>query len=167
MDKYIKTLLLSDSLYLTGFRLFDRKQMEKDKAKSDKRRLLGFEKSKTQPVQESREQQQSVASSPLRTTSQKDHLKQYSTQKSTPKPVSKAPKSLMLSSQTPNLQQQLWLKDLVPIDGASAAGGGGPTTVMHVSEQGYLQTNEASDLEMLAQFEEEQERRGHFDLIFP
>lgn len=25
MDKYIKTLLLSDSLYLTGFRIFDRK----------------------------------------------------------------------------------------------------------------------------------------------
>ena len=32
MDKYIKTLLLSDSLYLTGFHLFDRKQLEKDKA---------------------------------------------------------------------------------------------------------------------------------------
>ena len=29
MDKYIKTLLLSDSLYLTGFRLFDRKILEK------------------------------------------------------------------------------------------------------------------------------------------
>jgi tubulin polyglutamylase TTLL4 len=25
MDKYIKTLLLSDTLYLTGFRMFDRK----------------------------------------------------------------------------------------------------------------------------------------------
>ncbi len=36
MDKYIKTLLLSDSLYLTGFHLFDRKQLEKDKAKQDK-----------------------------------------------------------------------------------------------------------------------------------
>jgi len=44
MDKYIKTMLLSDSLYLTGFRIFDRKQMEKDKAKSDKLRLLGLEK---------------------------------------------------------------------------------------------------------------------------
>jgi tubulin polyglutamylase TTLL4 len=36
MDKYIKTLLLSDSLFLTGFHLFDRKQLEKDKAKQDK-----------------------------------------------------------------------------------------------------------------------------------
>jgi len=30
-----------------------------------------------------------------------------------------------------------------------------------------LQTNETTDLEMLVQFEEEQERIGHFDLIFP
>ena len=29
MDKYIKTLLLSDSLYLKGFHLFDRKEIEK------------------------------------------------------------------------------------------------------------------------------------------
>lgn len=28
MDKAIKTLLLSDSLYLVGFRLFDRKKLE-------------------------------------------------------------------------------------------------------------------------------------------
>lgn len=36
MDKYIKTLLLSDSFYLAGFHMFDRKQLEKDKAKVDK-----------------------------------------------------------------------------------------------------------------------------------
>ena len=29
MDKYIKTLLLSDSFYLTGVRMFDRKMLEK------------------------------------------------------------------------------------------------------------------------------------------
>jgi tubulin polyglutamylase TTLL4 len=45
MDKYIKTLLLSDTFYLVGFRLFDRKQLEKEKAKIDKQRLLGFESS--------------------------------------------------------------------------------------------------------------------------
>ena len=33
MDKYIKTLLLSDSFYLAGFNLFDRKLIEKIKAK--------------------------------------------------------------------------------------------------------------------------------------
>lgn len=43
MDKYIKTLLLSDSLYLTGFRIFDRKQLEKSKATLNKQRLLGFD----------------------------------------------------------------------------------------------------------------------------
>jgi tubulin polyglutamylase TTLL4 len=36
MDKYIKTLLLSDALYLTGFNLYDRKELEKSKAKTDK-----------------------------------------------------------------------------------------------------------------------------------
>jgi tubulin polyglutamylase TTLL4 len=51
MDKYIKTMLLSDSLYLTGFRMFDRKQMEKDKAKNDKKRLLGLEKQSTRSSQ--------------------------------------------------------------------------------------------------------------------
>jgi tubulin polyglutamylase TTLL4 len=45
MDKYIKTLLLSDSFYLTGFHIFDRKQLEKEKAKTDKHRLLGFDSS--------------------------------------------------------------------------------------------------------------------------
>jgi len=29
MDKYIKTLLLSDSFYLAGFRMFDRRELEK------------------------------------------------------------------------------------------------------------------------------------------
>ena len=43
MDKQIKTLLLSDSLYLVGFNLLDRKQLEIDKAQSEKQRLLGFD----------------------------------------------------------------------------------------------------------------------------
>lgn len=43
LDKQIKTLLLSDSLYLVGFRLIDRKQQEVEKAKQHKQRLLGFE----------------------------------------------------------------------------------------------------------------------------
>lgn len=46
MDKYIKTLLISDSLYLTGMNLFDRKMLEKKKALQDKQRLLGFDSSK-------------------------------------------------------------------------------------------------------------------------
>lgn len=36
MDKHIKTLLLSDSLYLVGFKLFDRKKLDLEKAKIDK-----------------------------------------------------------------------------------------------------------------------------------
>lgn len=36
LDKYIKTLLLSDSLHLTGFRIFDRKILEKNKANQNK-----------------------------------------------------------------------------------------------------------------------------------
>jgi hypothetical protein len=52
MDKYIKTLLLSDSFYLTGFHLFDRKQIEKDKAKIEKQRLLGFESGSKQSADE-------------------------------------------------------------------------------------------------------------------
>lgn len=46
LDKQIKTLLLSDSLYLTGFRIFNRKQLEIEKAKVDKQRLLGFDSKK-------------------------------------------------------------------------------------------------------------------------
>jgi tubulin polyglutamylase TTLL4 len=42
-DKQVKTLLLSDSLYLAGFNLYDRKIFEKDKAKTEKNRFLGFE----------------------------------------------------------------------------------------------------------------------------
>ena len=36
LDKQIKTRLLSDTLYLVGFRLIDRKQQELDKAKQNK-----------------------------------------------------------------------------------------------------------------------------------
>ena len=46
MDKQIKTLLLSDSLYLVGFRLLDRKKLEMDKAMTEKQRLLGFDPKK-------------------------------------------------------------------------------------------------------------------------
>jgi len=46
MDKYIKTLLLSDTLYLCGLKMFDRKILEKQKALQDKQRLLGFDSSK-------------------------------------------------------------------------------------------------------------------------
>ena len=47
MDKYIKTLLLSDSFYLCGLQMFDRKMLEKQKALIDKQRLLGFDSSKS------------------------------------------------------------------------------------------------------------------------
>jgi len=43
LDKQIKTMLLSDTLYLIGFKLIDRKKLEMDKAQRDKDRLLGFE----------------------------------------------------------------------------------------------------------------------------
>ena len=43
LDKQIKTSLLSDTLYLIGFRLIDRKQQELEKAKQNKQRLLGFD----------------------------------------------------------------------------------------------------------------------------
>ena len=46
LDKQIKTMLLSDSLYLIGFHLLDRKKLEQDRAKQDKERLLGFESRK-------------------------------------------------------------------------------------------------------------------------
>ena len=46
-DKIVKTKLLSDSLYLIGFRLIDRKMIEQEKAKQTKQRLLGFESQKT------------------------------------------------------------------------------------------------------------------------
>ena len=46
MDKQIKTLLLSDSLYLIGFHLIDRKKLEMEKAMNDKQRLLGFDPKK-------------------------------------------------------------------------------------------------------------------------
>ena len=47
LDKQIKTMLLSDSLYMLGFKLIDRKKIEQDKAKQDKERLLGFESHKS------------------------------------------------------------------------------------------------------------------------
>lgn len=46
MDKYIKTLLISDSLFLSGMKLFDRKMLENKKKMMDKQRLLGFDSSK-------------------------------------------------------------------------------------------------------------------------
>ena len=46
-DKIVKTKLLSDSLYLIGFRLIDRKLLEMEKAKQTKQRLLGFESQKS------------------------------------------------------------------------------------------------------------------------
>jgi hypothetical protein len=61
--------------------------------------------------------------------------------------------------------QTLWLKDLEALDGSVPSGGGGTTNVMS-TEQGYLICTD-NDLEVLVTFEEERERRGHFDMIFP
>jgi hypothetical protein len=46
----------------------------------------------------------------------------------------------------------------------TGSGFGGGRGLM--SEPSYIQTTEA-DMEMLADFEEEQQRRGHFTLLFP
>ena len=43
LDKQIKTRLLSDTFYLIGFRLIDRKKEEMEKAKQTKNRLFGFD----------------------------------------------------------------------------------------------------------------------------
>jgi len=39
-------MLLCDTLHMVGFRIFDRKQVEDEKKKENKHRLLGFESSK-------------------------------------------------------------------------------------------------------------------------
>jgi len=39
-------MLLCDTLHLVGFKIFDRKQLEEDKKKEHKHRLLGFEPTK-------------------------------------------------------------------------------------------------------------------------
>jgi hypothetical protein len=62
-------------------------------------------------------------------------------------------------------KSNLWLKDLEPIEGAHPSSGGGATLIMN-TERNYLVTNE-NDLDILVNFEEEKERRGHFTLIFP
>ena len=59
----------------------------------------------------------------------------------------------------------LFLKDLPPIQGANPSSAGGPTQII-ASQDGYLQHNE-NDLEVIADFEEELSRRGHYQLIFP
>lgn len=53
----------------------------------------------------------------------------------------------------------------MPVQGASHSSAGGPTTIMN-TQDGYLVHNE-NDMEVLADYEEEQQRRGHFNLIFP
>lgn len=58
MDKQIKTLLLSDSLYMIGFHLLDRKKLEMEKAQTDKQRLLGFDPKKIKDKQQSEPQTQ-------------------------------------------------------------------------------------------------------------
>lgn len=44
-DKQVKSMLLCDTLHLVGFQIFDRKQIEENKKKENKHRLLGFEPS--------------------------------------------------------------------------------------------------------------------------
>lgn len=58
-----------------------------------------------------------------------------------------------------------FLRDLSPIPGANSSSAGGKTNIMPILD-GYLQHSQ-NDLEILADFEEEQSRRGHYSLIFP
>ena len=44
LDKMIKTKLLCDSLHLAGFHIYDRKKFEKEQEKTNRNRLLGYDK---------------------------------------------------------------------------------------------------------------------------
>jgi hypothetical protein len=60
-----------------------------------------------------------------------------------------------------NSNGSYFLRDLQPIEGAPHSGGGGATNIMQSNDLGYLITNE-NDMEILADYEEEKQRTGHF-----
>ena len=172
MDKYIKTLLLSDSFYLTGMNIFDRKQLEKDKSKNDKQRLLGFDSTKNVHQVTAGLGEPTLMSNQNSTNSNEIGSPQIKFADLSGNKLSKQLSSSTKKQKQPKLPlyqmkpgQSMWLKDLEPLDGSSPGSGGGATQVMP-TESGYLITAE-HDLEGLVQYEEERERRGHFSLIFP
>ena len=101
-------MLLSDTLHLVGFNIFDRNKIEENKKKVDKHRLLGFNPHKNQSTNNTEE-----GSSPTKT-------------KETDKKAKSIPSFL---DGFPNLSED--------------------------------------DLDIISEYEEEQMRKGHFELLFP
>lgn len=78
-------------------------------------------------------------------------------------------KSYKFQQKTPSKLKRppnVWLKDLTPIEGSHPTSGGGPTNAITVTQDSFLMTTE-NDLDLLVQFEEELERKGNYNLIFP
>ena len=49
---------------------------------------------------------------------------------------------------------------------AFGAGAGIHNSILQTDQGGFIQTTE-TDMDILAEFEEEQHRKGHFELLFP
>ena len=142
-DKQVKTMLLCDTLHLAGYRIFDRKKVEDDRKKESKHRLLGFESMKKTMRREKE------------MTDEREPEEKIQTQKSqlalspTKMKSQQEPSSPEKAEKTKNQPHEKKEKATIPsfLDGFNA-----------LSED---------DLEILAEFEEEQRRKGHFELLFP
>lgn len=142
-DKQVKTMLLCDTLHLVGFQPFDRKKVEDGMKKQTRHRLLGFEPTKY-AGRAAHKQEEAEAQASL------------SAQKAV---------SLQTPVKQKSLQQELGSPDKFERSAAKASGLRDKSTIPSFLE-GFSQLTE-DDMEILADFEEEQSRKGHFETIFP
>jgi len=142
-DKQVKTMLLCDTLHLVGFQPFDRKKLEDEKKKENRHRLLGFEPTRHggRGVHKQEDPDCQMPSSAQKGLQQQTPVKQ---------------KSLQSELNSPDKYERSAVK----------AGGTREKAVIPSFLDGFSQLTE-DDMEILADFEEEQSRRGHFETIFP
>lgn len=142
-DKQVKTKLLCDTLHLVGFQPFDRKKVEDGKKKETRHRLLGFEPGKhgSRTAHKQEEPEAQAIQSAQKATSLQTPVKQKS------------------------LQQEL-SPDKFDRSTTTKASGVKEKTSIPSFLEGFSQLTE-DDMEILADFEEEQSRKGHFETIFP
>lgn len=136
-------MLLCDTLHLVGFQPFDRKMIEESKKKELRHRLLGFEPSKN-------------GKSVNRQHEDSDMFIPSMQQKN-------------IQSQTP-VKQKAFVSEINSPDKIERSNTKSNSIrdkiVIPSFLDGFSQLTE-DDMAILADFEEEQSRKGHFETIFP
>jgi hypothetical protein len=145
-------MLLCDTLHLVGFQPFDRKRVDDERKKENKSRLLGLGYDPKKPGLRGQED-----------VSMLSPVKERSATSDPSSPLKPSARDTIFGSSTTVLSSNTSLNQGPTVK----VGSTGKEKVFLPSFLDGIANLSPEDYDMLAEYEEEQGRKGHFELIFP